>query len=286
MTGMLMCFPCISQNKCLQLFNRQVQLPLNTILIIVLKMPNVWLYPLASVFIVSIISFAGVLTLAIKDENLKKILLYLVSFSAGALFGDAFIHLLPQIVGEMGFGLGISLYVLLGIVVFFILEKIVHWHHYHYPHTKEQIHSFAITNLVGDGFHNFIDGLIIGASYLLSVPVGVATTIAVVLHEIPQEIGDFGVLLHGGFTKSKALLFNFLTALTAVLGAIVAIVLSTQVKNLTIILIPFAAGGFIYVAGSDLIPELHKEVKIKKSVLQLIAFILGIVVMMALLLLE
>ena len=249
-------------------------------------MLNVWVYSLLSVFIVSLISFAGILTLSIKAEKLKKIILYLVSFSAGALFGDAFIHLLPQIVEELGFSLVISLYVLLGVVVFFILEKVVHWHHYHYPHTKEQIHSFAITNLVGDAFHNFIDGLIIGASYLLSLPVGVATTIAVFVHEIPQEIGDFGVLLHGGFTKGKALFFNFITALTAVVGALVALLLSTQIGNITTFLIPLAVGGFIYIAGSDLIPELHKEIQIKKSLLQLMAFILGIMVMVALLAFE
>jgi len=246
-------------------------------------MVNVWFYSLASVIIVSLISFVGVLTLSINVDKLKKILLYLVSFSAGALFGDVFIHLLPEAVKETGFGVNISIYVLLGIVAFFILEKIINWHHYHYPHTKEQVHPFAITNLVGDGFHNFIDGLIIAASYLVSVPVGIATTIAVLLHEIPQEIGDFGVLLHGGFTKTKALFFNFLTALMAVLGAVIALAINSEFSNITVFLIPFAAGGFIYVAGSDLIPELHKVVQLKQSLLQLLAFVSGILVMLLLL---
>ena len=249
-------------------------------------MPNVWIYTLLSVFIVSLVSFVGVLTLSINEDRLKKILLYLVSFSAGALFGDAFIHLLPEIIEEAGFGLNISIYVLLGIVLFFILEKIINWHHYHYPHTKEQVHPLAITNLFGDAFHNLIDGLIIGASYLLSIPVGIATTIAVVLHEIPQEIGDFGVLIQGGFTKTKALFFNFLTAIAAIIGAIIALTLGSQVEGLTTFLIPFAAGGFIYIAGSDLIPELHKVVQLKKSLLQLMSFVLGILVMVALLALE
>src|SRR3989344_9540888 len=149
---------------------------------------EVWSYTLLSVILVSIASFVGVSLLSIDSNKLKKILLYLVSFSAGALFGDAFIHLLPEIVEEVGFGLNVSLYLLGGIVTFFILEKTLHWHHHHTPHTKQQVKKlepFAIMNLIGDGIHNFIDGLIIGASYLVSVPVGLATTIAVVVHEIP-----------------------------------------------------------------------------------------------------
>lgn len=249
-------------------------------------MPNVWIYSLASVLIVSLISFVGLLTLTIKADKLKKILLYMVSFSAGALFGDAFIHLLPEAVEEIGFGLNISIYVLLGIGFFFIIEKFIHWRHCHIPSSEEHVHPFAMMNLFGDGVHNFIDGLIIAASYLVSIPVGIATTLAVILHEIPSEIGDFGVLLHGGFSKGKALFYNFVTALAAVLGAIVSLSISSYVENITVFLIPFAAGGFIYIAGSDLIPELHKEVKVKKSLLQFIAIVLGVSVMLLLLLLE
>ena len=252
----------------------------------VVFMLNAFAYSILSVFAVSAISFAGVFSLGIRVDKLRMILLYLVSFSAGAMFGDAFIHLLPEIVGDAGFGIGISASLLAGIVVFFILEKIVNWHHYHLPHTKEQVHPFVITNLIGDGFHNFIDGLIIAASYLVSVPVGLATTLAVILHEIPQEIGDFSVLLHGGFSKRKALLFNFLTALIAVFGALLAFALNARIDGMISFLVPFAAGGFIYVAGSDLIPELHKEITPKKSLLQLITFIFGIGVMAALLLVD
>lgn len=246
-------------------------------------MPNVWIYTLVSVLIVSSISFLGLLTISINTEKLKKILLYLVSFSAGALFGDVFVHLLPEIVEEVGFGLRISVYVMMGIGFFFIIEKFIHWRHCHIPHSKEHIHPFAMMNLFGDGVHNFIDGIIIGASYLASIPVGIATTIAVILHEIPSEIGDFGVLMHGGFSKSKALFYNFITALTAVVGAVVSLVISSYVENFTTFLIPFAAGGFIYIAGSDLIPELHKEVEVKKSLLQFIAIVLGVLVMILLL---
>jgi zinc and cadmium transporter len=148
------------------------------------------------------------------------------------------------------------------------------------------VQSFAKMNLVGDVAHNLIDGLIIGGSYLVSLPVGIATTIAVILHEIPQEIGDFGILLHGGYTRKRALFLNFITALTAVVGAIIALLASQYIPHLTQFLIPFAAGGFIYIAGSDLMPELHKETDTKKSFAQLVMFVLGIAVMMGMLLLE
>ncbi len=249
-------------------------------------MLTIWFYSLLSVFFVSIISFIGVFALKIRQERLKTILIYFISFSAGALFGDAFIHLLPEAVGKEGFTLAVSLSLLSGILLFFVLEKVIQWRHCHIPITKQHVHPFAYMNLIGDGLHNFIDGMIIAASYIASIPVGIATTIAVVLHEIPQEIGDFGVLLHGGFSRGKALLINFISALTAVLGVLLAFILKGFVINLEVILIPLAAGGFIYIAGSDLIPELHKETKLGMSAMQILSFILGIGVMIALLLLE
>ena len=250
-------------------------------------MDNIWLYSLASVFIVSVISLVGVITLSINVEKLRKLLIYLVSFAAGALLGDAFIHLLPEAAEEAGFGVAISLYVLFGIGFSFLIEKVVHWHHFHYPLDEGHVHPFAIMNLVGDLVHNFIDGIIIAASYMVSIPVGIATTIAVILHEIPQEISDFGVLLHGGFTKAKALFYNFLTALTSVLGAVVVLVIGSNVENITGFLVPFTAGSFIYIAGSDLIPELHKgEFDWKSSLMQFAAIALGVLVMYALLFLE
>ncbi|MBS3151175.1 ZIP family metal transporter [Candidatus Woesearchaeota archaeon] len=244
-------------------------------------------YTFISVLIVSLISLVGVLTLSLKSATLKKCLIYLVSFSAGALLGDVFIHLLPKIVEKSGFGLGISVYILSGILFSFIVEKIINWRHCHHPTSKEHPHPFAIMNLIGDLLHNFLDGLIIGASYLASIPVGVATTIAVVLHEIPQEIGDFGILLHGGFSKSRALFLNFITALSAIFGAFVSLILVARVETSLMFLVPFAAGNFIYIAGADLIPELHKyQFTTKNSLLQLFAIILGIGIMTILLLLE
>ena len=246
-------------------------------------MPTIWLYTISSVIAVSLISLVGVFTLSIKADNLKKILIYMISLSAGTLIGDAFIHLLPEAVEKEGFTKAVSLYIISGIVIFFIIEKIVCWRHCHLPITKEHKHPFAWMNLFGDSVHNFINGLVIGASYFVSIPVGIATTIAVIFHEIPQEIGDFGVLLHGGFSIKKAILLNFITALTAILGAIIVLVIGQHAENATLFLVPFATGGFIYIASADLIPELHKETTIKKSILQLLFFVIGILIMLALL---
>jgi len=247
----------------------------------------VWLYSLVSVIIVSLISLVGVLVFSLKEENLKKILLYLVSFSAGGLFGHAFIHMIPEAVGENGFGLQVSLYILIGIVTSFIMEKFLQWRHCHIPTSEEHPHSFAYMNLFGDAVHNFIDGLIIGGSYLANIPLGIATTLAVVFHEIPQEIGDFGVLIYGGFNKSRAIFFNFSTALTAIFGAIVALSVGFLIQDFIPFLIPFAAGNFIYIAGSDLIPELRKEEpRFLKSALQLASFVLGVLILFSLVLLE
>ena len=249
-------------------------------------MNQVWLYSFASVLLVSLISLIGVFTLGIAVDKLRKILIYLISFSAGALFGDAFIHLLPEIIENGGFGFLSAIYILVGILIFFVLEKVIHWQHCHMPITKTHVHPFAYMNLVGDSLHNFIDGLIIAGSYLASIPVGIATTFAVLLHEIPQEIGDFGVLIHGGFKRGKAIMLNFLTALVAVIGTIVALVLANYVSNIQQIIVPLAIGGFLYIAGSDLIPELHKETKVWISIGQIISFIFGILIMMSLLFLE
>jgi zinc and cadmium transporter len=247
-----------------------------------------WIYALASVALVSIVSLVGILTLSVNAARLRSVLIYLVSFAAGALFGDAFFHLLPEAAEEAGgLTLELSSAVLGGILLFFAVEKIIHWRHCHLPHDDhDHVHPFAMMNLVGDAVHNFIDGIIIGISYIVSIPVGVATTIAVVLHEIPQEIADFGVLLHGGFTKKKALFYNFLVSLSAVVGTILALILGTRVEGMAGVLVPLAAGGFIYIAGADLIPELHKEVEVKKSVMQFFVILLGFAVMASLLLLE
>jgi zinc and cadmium transporter len=236
---------------------------------------------------VSCISLVSVFLFSIKEDYLKRSLLYLVSFSAGGLFGDVFIHLIPEATEEFGFDINFSIFVLVGISVTFIIEKFLWWRHCHIPTSHEHPHSFAYMNLFGDAIHNFIDGLIIGGSYLLNSSLGIATTLAIIFHEIPQEIGDFGVLIYGGFKKSRALLFNFLTALTTLIGVIIALTLGSLLQEMTQYILLFSAGNFIYIAGSDLIPELRQEKPVfLKSVLQLISFVLGFLIMLLLIFLE
>jgi zinc and cadmium transporter len=246
-------------------------------------------YVFGSVLLVSAVSLIGIFTLALKDSILRKALLYMVSFAAGAMLGDAFIHLIPQ-AAQDGFPSMLSFSILFGIMFSFVIEKVIHWRHCHAPVGEGHPHSFAYMNLFGDFVHNFIDGLIIAASYMASIPVGIATTLAVLFHEIPQEIGDFGVLLHGGFSKGKAILYNFITALSAVGGAAIALLASSAIEGSEVFLLGLAAGGFIYIAASDLIPEIHKnstcEAFTSRSIIQLLFLVLGMAVMYLLLLVE
>lgn len=241
-------------------------------------------YVFASVVIVSLISLVGVLAIAVNREKLKKVLLYLVSFSAGALLGDVFMHILPEM-AETGFGVQSGIYVLVGIVLFFVLEQFVWWHHSHSEH-KEEIHSMVYLTQAGDTLHNFIDGMIIATAYFVSIPVGIATTIAVILHEIPQEIGNFAVLVHGGWHIRKALLMNFLSALASIFGALLVVVFLRNMESVPMWLMGLAASSFIYIAMSDILPELQKKQGDRKSVLVVLFFILGIIVMSGLLFLE
>ena len=159
-------------------------------------------------FVVSLISLVGILTLFLRWELLNKALLVLVSFSAGGLIGGAFLHLIPEAVEEAGTSLDIFLYLLLGFCLFFVLEQFLWWQHEH--GTVHKVQPFSYLILVGDSVHNFIDGLVIAASFIVSYPIGIVTTLAVALHEIPQEFGDFGVLVYGGFSKAQALTFNYI----------------------------------------------------------------------------
>jgi zinc and cadmium transporter len=228
---------------------------------------------LISVLVVSLISFVGAMTLVLRKKQMENALIFLVSFSAGSCFGGAFFHLFPEAI-EKG-GENVVGFAVIGILVFFVMEKFLFWQHCHNPGCHE--HTFAYMNLVGDGVHNFIDGMVIAASYLASTQLGVASTIAIVLHEIPQEIGDFAVLIKGGFATTKALLLNFLTALTAVVGALVTFFVLPSFEGQLAPLLAFAAGGFIYIAGTDLVPELHKEVGTKKSIGIFISLVLGVI---------
>lgn len=250
-------------------------------------MKEIIIYSTLSVLIVSLISLIGIITLGIKTSKLKNILIYLISFSAGALLADVFFHLLPHLIEEQGsLNLKISSFILIGIIISLILEKIIHWRHCHMPVDKKHIHPVSLMSLAGDAMHNLIDGIIIGISYFLSIPIGIATTIAVILHEIPQEIADYGVLIYGGFTRKKALLMNLLTATTSFIGLAFALIVGSKAEFLIDILIPIAAGNFIYIACSDLIPELHKETNTKKSLAQILSFILGATIILLMIFIE
>jgi zinc and cadmium transporter len=239
-------------------------------------MGNVWIGAVGSTFLVSLLSFSGILFLAMRARKLKKIIFILVSFAVGALFGNTFFMLIPESFALIKNVQTIGLLIVSGLVVMFILEKFIHWHHCHNVSHEHDAAPLGYISLVTDSLHNFTDGVLIAAAWMASPEVGIATTLAVVVHEIPQEISDFGVLLHAGFSKRKALFLNFIAACTAILGAIITIMLGSVTEELIKFILPFAAGGFIYLAGSDLIPELHRESSVRKSLIQLTAILAGL----------
>lgn len=225
--------------------------------------------------VVSLLSLIGIFFIGMREEILSKIVKYLVSFAVGGLLGGTFFHLLPEAVETQTPSL--FTFVLLGIIIFFMIEKFLHWRHCHRGHCDA--HAFTYLNLIGDGVHNFIDGMIIAAAFVADIRLGFVTTLAVAAHEIPQEIGDFGILIYGGFSKTKALLFNLLSALTAIAGALIAYFSFEHISWLKGSLIPFTAGGFLYIALVDLIPELHRESGKNKMALQFVIMVGGLLLM-------
>lgn len=243
-------------------------------------------YTFASVAAVSLLSLSGILLLSLWESGFRRSLTIFISVAVGALLGDAFIHLIPEALAGSESGNTASLLIVLGIVAFFILEKFLHWHHHGEDIESGEVHPVGRLILVSDIFHNFLDGVVIAASFTVSLPVGFATTIAVMLHEIPQEVGDFAVLLHAGYTKWRALSLNFLSALSSLLGALFFFVVGGMAESLTTALIPLAAGGFIYIAVADLIPELQKTKRPLAFLAQLIAIGMGVGAMFVLTWLE
>jgi zinc and cadmium transporter len=234
------------------------------------------LYIIFSSFLISFCAMIAILFLYFNKKFLSKIVIFLVSLSTGALMGGAFLHLLPEASNTIEPN-KIYIMVLLAFVFFFFMEKLLHWRHCHKTDCK--IHTFGYMNLFGDAIHNFIDGLIIASTFLIDIKLGIVTTIAIAVHEIPQEIGDFGVLIYAGFKKKKAILLNYLVALTVVLGGVIGYILSFYFESFTPYLLPFAAGGFIYISASDLMPEIRKEPNTKKSFISFLIFIIGILLM-------
>ncbi len=245
-----------------------------------------WLLTVGAVAVVSALSLVGAIALVVRPRTLERSMLVLISFAAGALLGDAFIHLLPEIAESAhGFDLTASFSLLGGVLAFFVLEKVLHWHHAHYAH-DEVVHPVAVTNLVGDALHNVVDGSIIAASFLVSTELGIATAVAVVLHEIPQELGDFAILVRAGLKPRRALVLNATSGLAALVGAVATLLASSMAAGVERILVPATAGAFVYIASTDLLPELHKEPDAHKSAVQLVGVFAGVGVMTALLLLE
>lgn len=254
-----------------------------------------WVYAIGAVGIVSLVSFSGLVAIAMREVALKRVVFLLVGLATGALFGDALIHLIPgALMGGMGeITLGIA--VMSGILFFFALEKLLSWRHRHGEHEESRdtlvAHDHAPRHLgslvlYADFTHNALDGIVIGASFLVSVEVGIATTLAVVLHEIPQEIADFGLLIHAGWSRGQALLWNFLTALSAFLGVVLVLSWGSGVEHFVPVATAFTAGTFIYIAGSDLVPELHKTEGIGRTVTQILAIAIGFGIMLLLALVE
>lgn len=234
------------------------------------------IYTLLSVIGISLVSFAGVFTLSWRKKAVHSVLSLLVALAAGTMIGTTFLHLLPEaaesLEPEKLFGA-----VLISFLIFFSIERFLHWRHCHEDDCE--VHTYGYMNLLGDGVHNFLDGVIIAAAYGAGFEIGVATTVAVILHEIPQEIGDFGVLLKAGYSEKKALFMNFVSALAAVLGGVVGYVLASQSEVFVQFLTPFAAGSFLYIAGTDLLPQLQNEKSKQKSALSMFVFLGGVLLM-------
>jgi zinc and cadmium transporter len=241
---------------------------------------------IAAVLIVSAISFVGIALFAVSESLIRKSLLYLVSLAAGVLLGEVFIHILPEISEGAGVTSSLSMAILIGIITSFVIEKIIHWHHCHVLPSSDHHHPVGLLTLVGDGIHNVVDGALIAGSFLVSTELGIATTIAIALHEIPQEISDYALLIYSGYTRGSALMWNFISALAALLGTGFVLLHRSEDPAFLPLLMAFAAGNFLYIAGADLIPELHKETRLRSALIQLILICTGIGVMQVLTVLE
>lgn len=251
-------------------------------------------YSLFSVIFISIVSIGVIYLLLRYSFNFSRYIVSLVSLAVGSLFGDAFIHIIPESFESIASPSLVGFLIISGILLFFTIEKLVRWRHCHNTDcldTKDSHHTHSdhivANSLVGDFFHNFIDGVIIAASYLVSFELGLATTLAVLMHEIPQEIGDFAIYLHRGRSLIQSFWLNLLTAFSSVLGVIATFIIGVSFTNFSLYMLPVTAGGFIYLASSDLIPELHRHTASAKNSFSQILFVsLGVALMSLLLLLE
>ncbi len=263
------------------------------------------------IFIIGSFSLIGLFMISIREKTLDNILFILVAFAAGTILASALFDLIPESLHQLeelnSSGAGIAenlvfIFIIFGFVIFFVIERFIYWFHGH-AHEKENklvcytglgegenyslsqnsgVKSFALLNLIGDGLHNFLDGIIIMVAFLSGTKSGIIITLAVVFHEFPQEIGDFGILLYGGFSKKKALFFNFLSGMIALLGGLTAFILSDNVEIFNLFFLAFSGGGFLYIASTELMPELIKEKDLKKSIIQALIFLCGIILIISL----
>jgi zinc and cadmium transporter len=230
------------------------------------------LWIVAGGILMSAIALVGGVTLLLPEPTLKKILRPLVALAAGTLLGGAMFHMIPAAVETFGNGLWIYIWILVGFALFFVLEQFLHWHHCHrVPHEHRPL---TILLLIADAIHNFIGGLAVAGAFLIDIRVGISTWLAAAAHEVPQELGDFSILIHGGWKKKSALLYNLLSALTFLAGGLVAYAASFSFD--TSFLLPFAAGNFIYIAASDLIPEVKEEGNFRLSSIHFLSFLAGL----------
>jgi len=227
--------------------------------------------------VMSAIALVGSVTLVLREETLKKLLLPLVALASGTLLGGALFHMIPASVDKLGNQLSIYIWILVGFTLFLGLEQFLHWHHCHRTPSEHRPLTYLI--LIADGVHNFIGGLAVAGAFLIDIRVGVSAWLAAAAHEVPQELGDFGILIHGGWKKGRALLYNFLSALTFLVGGIVAYGASFNFD--VTFLLPFAAGNFIYIAAADLIPEIKHEESAKLNVIHFASFLIGIALLLA-----
>jgi zinc and cadmium transporter len=236
-----------------------------------------YLWIFASGILMSAIALVGSVTLVLRESTLKKLLLPLVAFAAGTLVGGALFHMIPASVDQLGNDILIYLWVVAGFALFLALEQFLHWHHCHRAPSEHRPLTYLI--LIADGVHNFIGGLAVAGAFLIDVKVGISAWLAAAAHEVPQELGDFGILIHGGWNKGRALLYNFLSALTFLLGGLFAYAASYTAD--VIFLLPFAAGNFIYIAAADLIPEIKHEDNPKLNAMHFVSFIAGLALLLA-----
>jgi zinc and cadmium transporter len=232
---------------------------------------------LASI-VMTLIALIGATLLLLRPTTARAFVLPLVAFAAGSLIGSAFFHLLPDALGHLNGATHVWLSTAAGFAVFFALEQLLHWHHHHSGHRHRE-RPLTYLLLIGDSLHNFIDGVAVAAAFVTDIGLGITTTIAVAAHEIPQEFGDMAVLIHGGWSKARAVIFNLLTSLTFLVGALLTFVVAAEI-NVSYV-VAFAAGTFLYIGATDLVPEINKLGDLKRNLLNLAMFLLGLAAMYA-----